>query len=270
MNIKLTSRTSGTTIALVVLSTFAFLAAPATHAQTSGQTSGQASVQTTFASAEVASRALFTALKNHDEEAIGRILGETQSIQEKRDEERLEREHFAKKYEEMHRLVRARNDRLVLYVGAENWPFPFPLVSQNNTWRFDPIAGEKEILFRRIGENELTAIEICRALAKAGQNTQAHQDDELLGTLLADAERGGTPTLYRGYRFRVLNRGRKDFTVVAYPETYRSSGVMTFIVGQHANVYAKDLGTNTTELANAMTEYHSDRSWKEEPASMSP
>jgi hypothetical protein len=262
MNIKLALPSYRTTIALGVLSTFALLVAPATHAQASGQT--------TFASAKAASRALFVALQNHDEDAIGRILGETQSTQEKRDEERLEREQFAKKYEEMHRLGRASNDRMVLYVGAENWPFPFPLVSQNNAWRFDAIAGEKEILFRRIGENELTAIEICRALAKATQNTQAHQDDDLLGTLLVDAQRSGTPTLYRGYRFRVLNRGRKDFVAIAYPETYRSSGVMTFIVGQHAVVYAKDLGTNTTELANAMTEYHSDRSWKEETASISP
>jgi hypothetical protein len=264
MNINLALRSYRTTIAVVMLSTFALLVAPATQAQ------AQASAQTTFASAEAASRALFGALQNHDEEAIGRILGETQSKQEKRDEERLEREQFAKKYEEMHRLGRARNGRMVLYVGAENWPFPFPLISQNNTWRFDAIAGEKEILFRRIGENELTAIDICRALAKAAPHPQAHQDDDLLGTLLVDAERGGTPSLYRGYRFRVLNRGRKDFVVVAYPEAYRSSGVMTFIVGQHAVVYAKDLGTNTTELANAMTGYRSDRSWKEEPAASSP
>jgi hypothetical protein len=260
MNIKLALRSCHTTVALVMLSTFTLLAAPAARAQ--------AAAQTTFASAEAASHALFVALQNHDEEAVGRILGETQSIQEKRDEERLEREHFAKKYEEMHRVGRARNNRMVLYIGAENWPFPFPLVSQNNTWRFDAIAGEKEILFRRIGENELTAIDICRALAKAAQNTPSHQDDESLGTLLVDAQRGGTPTLYRGYRFRIMNRGRKDFVVVAYPEAYRSSGVMTFIVGQRAVVYAKDLGTNTTEQANAMTGYRSDRSWKEEPTGM--
>jgi hypothetical protein len=262
MNITLTLRSCRNTFALVMLSTFTLLVAPAARAQ--------ASAQTTFASADAASRALFVALQNHDEEAIGRILGETQSTQEKRDEERLEREQFAKKYEEMHRLGRARNNRMILYIGAENWPFPFPLISQNNTWHFDATAGEKEILFRRIGENELTAIEICRALAKSAPNTQAHQDDDLPGALLVDAQRGGTPTLYRGYRFRVLNRGRKDFVVVAYPEAYRSSGVMTFIVGQRAVVYAKDLGTNTAQLANAMTGYRSDRSWKEEPASSAP
>ena len=71
----------------------------------------------------------------------------------------------------------------------------------------------------------------------------------MLAKLLADDEGGGAPALYRGYHFRVLNRHGKDFTVVAYPSVYRSSGVMTFIANQHATVYAKDLGANTTELA---------------------
>jgi hypothetical protein len=44
----------------------------------------------------------------------------------------------------------------LLYIGAENWPFPIPLVSQNGVWRFDSDAGVHEIRYRRIGENELT------------------------------------------------------------------------------------------------------------------
>jgi hypothetical protein len=262
MNIKPALPSRQTTIRLATLAVLALLVAPLTRAETSSQT--------TFASPQAASHALFVAAKNHDEQAIGQILGATQSPAEQRDEERLEREQFAKKYEEMHRLAHHRNGQMVLYVGAENWPFPIPLISQNNTWRFDAAAGEKEIMFRRIGENELTAIEICRSLATAAQNTQAHQDDELLATLLADEQPGGTPTLYRGYHFRVVNRGRADFAVIAYPAAYRSSGVMTFIVGQRAVVYAKDLGTNTSKLANELKGYRPDRSWKEETAPGSP
>jgi Protein of unknown function (DUF2950) len=221
----------------------------------------------TFPSAEAASHALFVAVKGHDEAAIGQILGAPQTAAaERRDEERLEHEQFAQKYTQMHRLARERKGEMMLYIGAENWPFPVPLVSQNNTWHFDFAAGEKEIMFRRIGENELTAIEVCRALATAAQDPQAHADDELLAKLLADEPGGGAPTLFRGYHFRVLNRHGGDFTVVAYPSVYRSSGVMTFIVDKHATVYAKDLGANTTESAAAIKGYHPDKSWRKEAA----
>jgi len=53
---------------------------------------------------------------------------------------------------------------MVLYIGAENWPFPIPLVSRNGVWRFDSDAGAQEIRYRRIGENELTAIALGQAL----------------------------------------------------------------------------------------------------------
>jgi hypothetical protein len=251
MNIRLTALT----VAMVLVAGTALAAVPS---------------QTTFPSAEAASHALFVAVKNHDEAAIGQILGATQTPAERRDEERLEHEQFAQKYEEMHRLAHARKGRMMLFVGAENWPFPIPLVSQNDAWRFDFAAGEKEIMFRRIGENELTAIEVCRSLATAAQDPKAHEDDELLAKLLADAHSDAVPTVFRGYHFRVLNRHGSDFTVVAYPSAYRSSGVMTFVAGQHVAVYSKDLGANTTKLAKAITGYHPDKSWREEPAAAAP
>ena len=80
-------------------------------------------------------------------------------------EDKLEREQFSRKYEEMHRLVREPDGTTVLYIGAENWPFPVPLVSKNGEWHFDSDSGKKEILARRIGENELTAIQICKEFA---------------------------------------------------------------------------------------------------------
>ena len=69
-------------------------------------------------------------------------------------EDKLEREQFIQKYREMHRLVREPEGRTVLYIGAENWPFPIPLASKSGAWYFDADAGKQEILFRRIGENE--------------------------------------------------------------------------------------------------------------------
>src|SRR5579859_7132378 len=123
----------------------------------------------TFSSAAEASRALFLAVRNKDEQAVGAILGAGKEITSSNDEveDQLERDRFSQKYQEMHRLVEEPDGKTVLYIGAENWPFPIPLVLKNGSWFFDADAGAQEILFRRIGENETTAIEVCRAFAAA-------------------------------------------------------------------------------------------------------
>jgi hypothetical protein len=56
---------------------------------------------------------------------------------------------------------------VTLVVGAENWPFPIPLVNHHGTWYFDTDAGKDEIVFRRIGKNELAAMDACRELVEA-------------------------------------------------------------------------------------------------------
>src|SRR3979490_883403 len=120
----------------------------------------QQAASATFASAEEASRALYQAARSNDQPALAKILGADNEFVSGQDqaEERREREQFARKYDEMHRLVREADGSLVLHVGAENWPFPFPLVRENATWHFDPEAGMEEVLARRIGEDELAAI----------------------------------------------------------------------------------------------------------------
>jgi Protein of unknown function (DUF2950) len=111
------------------------------------------------------------------------------------------------------------------------------------------------------------------------------QEQSPLGPLMAAAEMEGySPTVghphqpYHGYRFRVLTQqgpaapgGKYDyvingnmiagFAMVAFPAEYESSGIMTFIVSHQGNVYQKDLGPDTTELARQMTEYNPDDSW---------
>ena len=79
----------------------------------------------------------------------------------------LDRELFVQKYQEMHRLGRDADGSMTLYIGAENWPFPIPLVQKDGSWRFDPDKGQDEILFRRIGENELGAIATCQEFVDA-------------------------------------------------------------------------------------------------------
>ena len=219
------------------------------------------SSQPDFPSAEEASRALFQAVQNDDEQAVGRILGAGSDLIGSNDavEDQLEREHFAQKYEQMHRLTREADGSAVLYIGAENWPFPIPLVSRNGAWRFDTDVGGQEILFRRIGENEVTAIDVCHELVAA---PGAHHDATVpISTLLASAGGGGKPAHFKGYYFRMLSRSGERFTAIAYPDEYRSSGVMTFVVDQDGIVYEKDLGPNTAKIAGAMTVSHPDRTW---------
>jgi len=85
----------------------------------------------------------------------------------------------------MHRFVQEPGGVTALYVGAENWPFPIPLVSRGGVWRFDADAGSNEIRFRRIGENEVTAIGICHALVAAETHSAAAAEaDDLVKTVL--------------------------------------------------------------------------------------
>lgn len=143
----------------------------------------QSSGAATFASAEAASQALVQAVQNHDEQALEAILGAGREVTSTGDDtiDRLEREQFSQKYQEMHRLVRETDGTTVLYIGAENWPFPIPLTLRNGKWRFDARTGSQEILFRSIGENEATAVEVCRMLTRAAATSSGRRSGSLGG-----------------------------------------------------------------------------------------
>ena len=231
----------------------------------------------TFSSPWKASGALFQAVQNSDEEALERILGAGKEVTSSSDEieDKLERERFSQKYQEMHRLVREPDGTTVLYIGAENWPFPIPLVSKDGAWFFDSDTGTQEILFRRIGENEATAIEVCEEFAlakkegdaKEANNAKASSQDPITrfaeGLVIAGALNAVSnsrptddkePYLFHGYYFRQVagdstagNDVKDGVVLVAYPADYRSSGVKSFIVTKSGIVYEKDLGsTNST------------------------
>jgi hypothetical protein len=221
------------------------------------------SSQATFTSAEEASKALFLAVRNHDERAVTEILQEANSPVSADEElqDRLDRERFVQKYEEMHRFVRKAHGDMVLYIGAENWPFPIPLVSRNGKWHFDSDAGVQEIRYRRIGENELTAIALCRDLVAQSHPGAADAADGITAAVLADAESGNKPAAFHGYYFHRLAVSGNHFAAIAYPAEYRLSGVMTFMVDPDGTAHQKDLGPNTAKVAEAMTAYRIDRTW---------
>src|ERR1700690_4539693 len=150
-----------TTIALVGMVLMVVSLAPLSFAQKSAPK--------TFASAEEANHALFLAVQSDDQPALRLILGGGKELVSSNDElqDKFEREQFAEKYQQMHRLVREPDGGTVLYVGAENWPFPVPLQFEDGAWYFDSDSGTQEITFRRVGENEATAIATCHAVTQA-------------------------------------------------------------------------------------------------------
>lgn len=125
----------------------------------------------TFPSAREAADALYTAAKGHDESAMLAILGpDTRDIVVWTDnsvDRNAEDDQFAEKYEQMHRLVKEPDNETTLYVGAENWPLPIPIVERDGAWYFDCSLGRREILYRRIGENEMSTIDALRGTIDA-------------------------------------------------------------------------------------------------------
>ena len=230
----------------------------------------------TFSSADEACQALFHAVRDDDAHALEAILGPELTSSGAESEPKLERQRFDAKYCEMHRLVREPDGTTALYVGAENWPFPVPLVDESGRWRFDTEAGQREILLRRVGHDEATAIRVCETL---GRTTKQHEvdatgDDPITRyaeRLLAPADAGPTAEEpFQGYYFRVTKRagagsattgrghagGKKTrgLVFVAYPVEYRSSGVMTFVVTDDRALYEKDLGPDTATVAPDLNE----------------
>jgi hypothetical protein len=236
---------------------------------------GQGRAQATYASPEEASQALYEAVQNDNAQAIFQILGGRKELAFSGDpDDKAIRELFAAKFKEMHRFVRQSDGKLVPYIGAENWPFPVPLVRENEKWFFDADAGTQEILFRRIGENESVAIEVCHALARItlGNQHEPTSDDVVTeyALNLADAKRAAdnhTPANpFHGYYFlRVSDDAETDdgaVLFVAYPVKYRLSGVMTFVVTSDDVVFQKDLGPNTPKLARTASKDTLDSSWQ--------
>ncbi len=136
--------------------------------------------QKTFSSPAEACKTLVEAVKNDDQSMLLGVLGaNAKEIVSSGDdaEDKQNRDQFVQKYQQMHRLVNEPDGTTTLYIGAENWPTPIPLVHQGNEWYFDTAAGKQEILYRRIGRNEMAAIQVCNELVDAQKEYQAQTHD---------------------------------------------------------------------------------------------
>jgi hypothetical protein len=125
----------------------------------------------TFGSPGDAVLALYNAVKSNDQQAISAILGSNSGPILHTGDEVADKNmgtEFIRRYDQMHRVVIEPDQTVTLYVGADNWPMPIPIVKNSSgAWYFDTEAGAKEILYRRIGRNENDAIEVLYTLVGA-------------------------------------------------------------------------------------------------------
>jgi hypothetical protein len=140
--------------------------------------------QRQFATPDEAVKALLAATQAHDKPALHEIFGPEARDLISGDQVADANEHaaFAKALTQFCRLAYQADAKVVLNVGAQDWPFPIPLVKKDGQWFFDTAAGKDEIINRRVGENELTAIGVCRTYVEA-QREYASEDRDNSGVL---------------------------------------------------------------------------------------
>ena len=127
--------------------------------------------QRRFSSPEEAATALIQATERFDVPALVEILGsEGKSLVSSKDSvmDRKIGVEFAAEARAGHRIeLDSSGKTATLSVGTTDWPLPIPIVQEEGAWRFDAAAGADEILLRRIGRNELDAIQVCRGFVEA-------------------------------------------------------------------------------------------------------
>ena len=230
-------------LAAAVMALLATAAAPVTAA---------AAPQKTFATPAAAVDALIAANRGNQIAQLLSILGpDGLKLIRSGDPvaDRRGRVLFVAAYDQAHKLDYEGDRKAILIVGADEWPLPIPLVREHDRWRFDTKAGAQEILDRRIGRNEISVIEVCRAyvaaqreyfakklgpdgLAEYAQHfmsrigrrdglywpVKAGEEESPLGPLIARARAAGyrpgtphpKPRPYYGYYFHILTgQGQK-------------------------------------------------------------
>jgi hypothetical protein len=242
---------------------------------------GSAHAQTvkkrTFASPEEAVKAFVEALKSNDVKALEAILGPgSRDLVSSGDPvaDEAARERFLSRYAEKNRLE-VTEAKASLNVGNDDWPFAVPIVKKDALWRFDAKAGKEEILARRIGQNELSAIQFCLAYVDAQReyvskdrdgdglleyaqkfasdkgkknglfwNTKEGEEQSPLGPIAAAAhkqgyrKKGANPQPFYGYYYRILQGQGKNAAGGAYDYTVKGNMIGGFALVAYPAKYA--------------------------------
>lgn len=212
--------------------------------------------QETFASPEAASKALAAAARADDDKTLAQILGSSEQQLSSGDAatDKAALKDFVAKYERMNRWTVMTDGSRMLWIGADNYPFPIPLVSDGTAWHFDSATGEQEIALRRIGANELLAIDAVYAIGSA---EQAYRDGEAqeyarlvlssdgkhdglywnvvandtpsplatLGAIVTESSGLREPLVLDGYTFRILDAQGDD--AIGGAKSYIKDGKMS-------------------------------------------
>jgi hypothetical protein len=137
-------------------------------------------VQKIFASPEEAVKALVETLRNHDKNSLLAVIGPSSrswlsSGDQVADQKEIEK--FLAAYDRKNSISQAGGDKAILLVGEDDWPFPAPMVRKGKGWIFDAVAGGEEITNRRVGRNELDAIQTLLAVVDAQREYAANDPD---------------------------------------------------------------------------------------------
>ena len=200
---RATARQLGAALALAWVCTLASAAdAPKAPQATTPATPKAASVSTQrvyFASPQQGFDALIAALRKHDAAALARVLGPGhQRIVDSGDSvaDRAASEEFVADFDRKHAIQMAGDAKAFLAIGETEWPMPIPLVKRASGWTFDAEAGAEELVARRIGRNELDAIQVCLAFIDMERE-------------YAEADRNGDGTLEYAARL-ISSPGKRD------------------------------------------------------------
>jgi Protein of unknown function (DUF2950) len=194
-------------------------------------TAAAAGAQKSFASPEAATAALADAVKLNDQPLIKAILGpDSSKLVSSGDPVADERGRaaFLKAYGDSSQLLVEGANQATLVIGKDAWPFPIPLVKNGGGWRFDTRQGEHEILHRRIGRNELAAIQVCQAIVDA-EREYAAQDMDGDGVLEYAPRFASTPGKRDGLYWPTRSGGPQSplgsLLAAAAHEGYARSGI---------------------------------------------
>jgi hypothetical protein len=171
-----------TTVVVGVITAGAVLFALSDHANAQATDSNKqaAATQAIYATPNAASDALLEALKNNDDAALVAIFGSEfskQIVSTDKAGTRANRMRAYRAAQEMLAWRELEKDKRTLVIGHEAWPMPIPLIKAGTGWRFDTAAGVDEIINRRIGRNELSAISVSEAYVGAQKQFAGRDHD---------------------------------------------------------------------------------------------
>ena len=232
----------------------------------------KAVAQKVFATPEEAATALVEAIRKHDKKLLLAVLGPSSSSWLSSGDkvaDQHDKEKFLAAYDRKNSISKPDENKAILLVGEDDWPFPAPIIRKGNGWIYDAVAGREELINRRVGRNELDTIQTLLAVVDAQREYAAGDPDgngyhdyasrfishkgkkdglywsvkageplSPLGPLVGEAARegygkktsGGKPAAYHGYRYRLLTAQGKDAPGGAYSYLVRNKLIGGFAV----------------------------------------